>query len=927
MSVASAQHDVMPPAGHALRFRSDGALPHLRNPAVSDAAARLSTALADRYRVERELGAGGMATVYLAEDLKHRRRVAIKVLRPELAAVIGADRFLREIETIAGLQHPHILGLIDSGEVNGTAYYVMPFVEGESLRDRLAREKQLPVGDAVRIATEVAGALDYAHRHGVIHRDVKPENILLHDGAALVADFGIALAASKAGGERMTETGMSLGTPQYMSPEQAMGEREITASSDVYALGAMTYEMLAGAPPFTGPTAQAIVAKIVASEPEPLAAQRRSVPPHVEDAVLTALEKIPADRFASASAFARALEGTGAVPSTRTGRTRAASAASRRRRMLWPAAMALLGLVAIAGWLHPWSGESSVPPVPPTQLSLPVPDFGGASTGLQRQLDLTPDGSALMYVALVDGVTRTKLAPLDGSEARILDGVEQNLADYSIASDGRTFTAASRATGTIFRYAITGGAGKPLPREVSNGQRGVWASDGSYWLGSGLTGKVDVARLSPTDSLSYPLGRGQTDLLLGQILPGDRMAIAVRQPVGTATGPVVLLDLNSGEETVLLQEAVVEARYATGQLVFVLGDGSLNAAPFDPATRRLTAPPVTLATGVTLTGGGQAQFSVASNGTVAYLVEAGRSLVVADRTGAGRTVLAEMRSYHHPRFSPDGQRIAIDFTGPEGRDVWILNLADGAFTRATFDRDGHDATWSRDGRSLAYTSFRGGVFGVHRIRPGSTQSADSLLTSAKLAYSGIWLRDESALVTVANSAGPESSLDIAINRNGGRGPVEPVVSTRFIEQFPALSRDDQWLAFVSNQSGREEVYLRRLEGDGAQIQVSVGGGTEPVWSPDGRELIYRSGTNAEGRAEPTMMAATIATTPSLAITSRRALFPAAGIVTANPHGNFDVSPDGSQFVFIRSNPSTRVMVIQNLAAMVAKRRAGGRAVP
>ena len=204
---------------------------------MSDAATRLSNTLADRYRVERELGAGGMATVYLAEDLKHRRRVAIKVLRPELAAVIGADRFLREIETIASLQHPHILGLIDSGEVSGTAYYVMPYVEGESLRDRLVRERQLPVGDAIRVATEVAGALDYAHRHGVIHRDIKPENILLHDGQALVADFGIALAASRVGGDRMTETGMSLGTPQYMSPEQAMGEREITARSDVYALG------------------------------------------------------------------------------------------------------------------------------------------------------------------------------------------------------------------------------------------------------------------------------------------------------------------------------------------------------------------------------------------------------------------------------------------------------------------------------------------------------------------------------------------------------------------------------------------------------------------------------------------------------------------------------------------------------------------
>src|SRR6185503_6919289 len=188
----------------------------------------------------------------------------IKVLRPELAAVIGAERFLREIKTIANLQHPHILGLIDSGEVNGTAYYVMPFVEGESLRDRLNREKQLPITDAVRLAGEVAGALDYAHRHGVIHRDIKPENVMLHDGSALVADFGIALAMSSAGGSRMTETGMSLGTPHYMSPEQAMGERKLTPRSDIFALGVVTYEMLAGDPPFSGTTAQAIVARMLA---------------------------------------------------------------------------------------------------------------------------------------------------------------------------------------------------------------------------------------------------------------------------------------------------------------------------------------------------------------------------------------------------------------------------------------------------------------------------------------------------------------------------------------------------------------------------------------------------------------------------------------------------------------------------------------
>ena len=251
---------------------------------------RLSALLEGRYTVERELGAGGMATVYLAQDIRHDRKVALKVLRPELAAVLGGERFLSEIKTTANLQHPHILPLHDSGEAEGIVFYVMPYVEGESLRDRLVREKQLPVDDAVRIAREVLSALDYAHRHGVVHRDIKPENILLHEGQALVADFGIALAVSSAGaGTRMTETGMSLGTPHYMSPEQAMGEKEITPKSDVYALGCVLYEMLVGEPPFTGPTAQAIVARVMTETPRSLTLQRHTIPGHVEAAIRKAL--------------------------------------------------------------------------------------------------------------------------------------------------------------------------------------------------------------------------------------------------------------------------------------------------------------------------------------------------------------------------------------------------------------------------------------------------------------------------------------------------------------------------------------------------------------------------------------------------------------------------------------------------------------
>ena len=268
---------------------------------------RLKTALADRYAIQEELGAGGMATVYLAEDVKHHRKVAVKVLRPELAAVVGAERFLHEIQIAANLNHPHILTLIDSGEADGFLYYVMPYVQGESLRDKLQREKQLAVEDALAITQDVASAMAYAHTQGVIHRDLKPGNILLHEGEAMVADFGLALALRAAGGQRLTEAGLSLGTPEYMSPEQATADQDVDARSDIYSLGAVLYELLAGEPPHTGRNTQVIIAKLLTEAPTPLRVLRNTVSEAVDRAVMKALAKVAPDRFATTAEFAKAL--------------------------------------------------------------------------------------------------------------------------------------------------------------------------------------------------------------------------------------------------------------------------------------------------------------------------------------------------------------------------------------------------------------------------------------------------------------------------------------------------------------------------------------------------------------------------------------------------------------------------------------------
>ena len=361
---------------------------------MSDVLARLTSSLADRYRVERELGAGGMATVYLAHDLKHEREVAIKVLHPDLGAALGGERFLTEIKTTARLQHPHILPLLDSGVADGLLYYVMPYVRGETLRERLTRERQLPLDDARRIAGAVGDALQYAHAQGVIHRDIKPENILLQDGHALVADFGIALAVQTAGGARMTQTGLSLGTPQYMSPEQAMGERAIDARSDQYALAAVLYEMLAGEPPFTGATVQAVIAKVISADPEPLALVRKTVPPAVDAAIRRALAKLPADRYTSVAAFRAALESADTAAAAAPASAAAAPAARRSRAGLvagWSIA-ALLGVAT--GWGVWGTGRQQAAQADVASLTRVQVTFTGAA-GIPA---LSADGQVLAYV-------------------------------------------------------------------------------------------------------------------------------------------------------------------------------------------------------------------------------------------------------------------------------------------------------------------------------------------------------------------------------------------------------------------------------------------------------------------------------------------------------------------------------------------------
>jgi serine/threonine protein kinase len=900
---------------------------------VTSPAARLTSALADRYRLGRELGQGGMATVYLAEDLKHGRNVAIKVLHPELSAVLGGERFLAEIKVTANLQHPHILGLIDSGEADGLLYYVMPYVAGESLRARLARERQLPVDDALRLAKEVASALDYAHRQGVVHRDIKPENTLLQDGAALVADFGIALAVQQAGGSRMTQTGMSLGTPAYMSPEQAMGDREIGARSDVYALGAMTYEMLAGEPPFTGPSSQAIVAKVLTEQPPPLRPKRPTVTPAAESAILTALQKLPADRWGTAKEFSDALTGAGPV------RTQAAPTVPLRaagKLALKPSRSVALWLGwAVAGLataLAAWALVRPRPEHPPSRLAILAPGLGGSgASSSQRHLTFLPGGDGLVYSMVgTDGILRLVRQSLDADTPSPIPGAF-NMSSPAISPDGRWLVGTVGVRNQILRLPMEGGALELVTPTLTASDNAAWAPDGALWLTHPNGGLAQVVG----DSLVMRVKGDQHQLQ--QILPDGRTALVVRSRVGTLSGPVLLVDLESGAETPLFGTPVIEARVTNGLLVFLAQGGNLQVVPLDRGGRRVTGPAVTVASNVAVTGTGVGQFAVAANGNVAYIPVEPASLVFLDRAGSSRLATSERRNFHHPMFSPDGRRLSLDFNSIEGRNVWILGLAQGTLSRATFDRDGHDATWTPDGRFITYIAPRirpeGLTLVLMRKPPGSAEPPDTLLASGSLSYTGVWLRDGSGLVTTGvnlrhdpsrpDSLQEDSQTDVGIIRNGGRGPIEPLVASPFAEQYVSPSPDGRWIVFVSNQSGRDEVYVRDLARLGDQMLVSLEGGSEPVWGPNGRELFYRETTPTD----PHLVAVGIATTPELAVTGRKRLFPIGDIVATGPHANFDIAPDGKTFAMVRHSPAARIMVIQNLPALVRRLQGDGRATP
>ncbi|MEE8361389.1 MAG: protein kinase, partial [Gemmatimonadales bacterium] len=832
----------------------------------------LAAALTDRYRIDHEIGQGGMATVYLADDVKHDRKVALKVLRPELAAVIGAERFLQEIKTTANLQHPHILPLHDSGEADGFLFYVMPFIEGESLRDRLDRDNVLPIDQAVRIGREVADALDYAHRHGVIHRDIKPENILLHDGRALVADFGIALAVTSAGETRMTETGMSLGTPHYMSPEQAMGERELHAQSDVYALGAVVYEMLVGEPPFTGPTAQAIVARVVTEQPRGLTLQRHTVPPHVEAAVLTALEKLPADRFETAAAFSEALDNPAFVT--------AAPAVSRETHVSSQPRTTLIGVAAVAvfatiaalwGWLRP---QSTTPlTVSRFAVALP-PDENLQILPVGHRLALSPSGTELIYVGPGPDRAMLWLRRFDQLHARPVPGTEDARNPF-FSPDGRSVGFFTERPRTMKVVSLSGAPPITLADTGLGTSGAAWGADGYVYFDADRNGLQRMPEGGgPWESIA-PLARdsGEVGVAWPHVLPGGAVIYRMRY-AGSGRGGFTIKATDPRRGITKSLVAGLRAQYAnSGHLVYATAEGQLLAVPFDAEALEIVSQPTALLEGLGVGTFGVVDFAISSSGTMVYVE--GSDPVVGDLFWIDPDGTSErVDSAWSPEgdigrmaLEPGGTRLAFDMLRPsdQGWDVFVKDIAlSGPPIRLTFDGPYNGtAVWTNDAQTLVFISAREDEIGLYRKRADGAGTMRPLPIAAFNPNGPFDIQGSGDdLYLVATVRGADSEGDIVGYQPGIDSlPIPLLVGPEFTTQ-PTFSPDGRWLAYRLGSVNRR-VFVRPFPNiEDGMWEISSGFGSDPRWSPDGRTIYYRDETNA-------IIAADIATEPTFKVLRRR----------------------------------------------------------
>ena len=861
---------------------------------MADIPPRLSAALADTYAIQEEIGEGGMATVYLAEDLKHHRKVALKVLKPELAAVVGAERFLAEIEVTANLQHPNILPLFDSGEADSFLYYVMPYVEGETLRDRIDRDKQLPVDEAVKIAVAVANALDYAHRHNVVHRDIKPGNILLQDGQPVVGDFGIALAVGSAGGARLTETGLSVGTPYYMSPEQATGDVGVGPAADIYALAAVLYEMLTGEPPYTGTTAQAVLGRIIQGGSVSATAIRSSVPAHVDAAIRKGLEKLPADRFTNAQGFATALQD----PAFRHGVERVAPGAGGAGPWKIVAAAAIVAAMGLGTAL---ALEVSEPePVEPVErFAMPfLPGQELEFTG-ESGYRLSPDGRTLVYRHInEDGrqilMTR-RWDELRAAPVRDTEGAS----DPSVSPDGLEL--AFQQGGEVKALALAGG---PVRTLVSPGYDPYWGPDG-YVYARVDSGLVRVRREGGAVEVVTRLAEEEDGQRAFELLPGGDKLLYSTAKNDFTEFEIRVLDLSTGDSRFITNGLL--PRYAhSGHLLFIL-DGVLMAGRFDVGSLELEGQPVAILDGLSA-------YSISDDGKLFYTsgtslggtVERPIQLMWVDRSGDAEPVDPDWTFIQGGpdigwSISPDGTQLAIRERTTDGNDIWVKQLDTGPRSRLTFGSDEERMPiWGPEPGQITFLSDRDGNLDVWAKTADGTGEPRRLLDFERSIATMEWSPDgEWMLIRTAGPRSVEANRDIYAFRPGvDTVPMPLLAEDGYDEMYPDISPDGRWLAYQTTETDRSEVYVRPLPDVRAgRWQISVNGGRQPRWSSDGREIFFQ-GPNRE------MMVVDVDVSSGFRAGDPRELFPAEpdwvwGDITGV---RYEVAPDDQRFLIAREAP-------------------------
>lgn len=918
----------------ALLKAHDRSSEFLQEPIVPDVLMmRLQNILGDSYLIRRRIAVGGMASVYLADDVRHRRPVAIKVFtRDDGANPANVDiehnaaRFLSEIRMMAGLQHPHLLPLFDSGANAGLLYYVMPYVNGETLRDHLKHESPLPVDEALRLVHAIAGAVQHAHAQGVVHRDLKPANVLLRDGHPLVADFGIALAMSDSDAQRQTRPGMLIGTAQYMSPEQATAEHAIDARTDVYSLGVMLYEMLVGDPPHVASTTQGILAKVRAERPTAVHLLRDSIPLSVSNVVDRALAKRPADRYQSMREFDAALTAAG-NEAQRTGNTPSsgnitASGIRPPKRAYTAIAVGVL-LLAAAVTYYVRSERAAPSPQSGTVASrFIVAPLADAAIG--RTPSITPDGATLVYPGSAQTGRRLFVRNVSELAARALPGTEGALNAF-VSPDGQWIgfittddklqkVAMQGGTPTVlngvFRYSDGAWAGNTRLITSGYGQQGLnWTSSSGGALH--VLTKLDTARRESDHAKPF-------------VLPDQRTVVFVVATNRTGPGPtagelgVVTLDTTSTSPAQVTRIGVQSrgaVAYVDGWLLYVSADGGgIMAIRFDATARITSGEPVRV---LEQADGGVRVASLAANGTLLYT----RALdvnapVLVDSTGAAKPLFPNViGSFMNPRLSPDGSHLAIQVTTKAGNDVWVYDVATGTPLHITSSGSAVGPTWTADGKSVLFFSTQGGVDAAWRADANGHGAPERVISSAGL-FALSTAKDGRELLyqRMINGVWSVWHANIAERADTTRTAV-PVITEKYDAFMPSLSPDGKWLAYATNESGRYEIYVRPFPGPGAAVQVSQGGATEPSWSRDGSKLYYRGARQ--------MYVASIATGAGVSIVSRRVLFTDAfdGDMPM-PHRNYDLTHDGN-FVMIAANtgdaPQTIVVLnwLQELRTKIA----------